>query len=220
MIDKLLDYLAPHYCYGCGEIGAALCEHCKYNIEEDYSEACVGCGGMAASGLCGTCHLPYQRSWVVGEREGLLRRLIDEYKFESVRGVADTLAELLADRLPELPGDTIVVPVPTIRPHVRQRGFDHMVRIAKGVAGRKGCHYAALLARRTRTVQRGKGRAERIRQAKEAFSIKGLIPTDVPYLIVDDVTTTGATLQYAAQALCDAGAQRVWVAVLSRQPKI
>jgi len=66
-------------------------------------------------------------------------------------------------------------------------------------------------------MQRHASAVERDRQAKAAFAVKGAITKHVPYVLVDDVVTTGATIKYAAQALLDAGASQVWVAVVARQ---
>lgn len=71
--------------------------------------------------------------------------------------------------------------------------------------------------RRTSTKQRGASRRERIAQAKQAFRLISTIEPDRPYLIVDDIVTTGSTLKYAAQLLRDAGATEIWVAVVARQ---
>ena len=73
------------------------------------------------------------------------------------------------------------------------------------------------MSRKTTTTQLGANRKERITQAKEAFRSRA-IPEQTVYLLIDDIATTGATLQYAAKSLQEAGAQTIWVAALARQP--
>ncbi|MEO8911893.1 MAG: phosphoribosyltransferase family protein [Candidatus Saccharimonas sp.] len=145
-----------------------------------------------------------------------MKRLIDAYKFERVRAAHQALAGLLNETLPQLPADILIVPVPTIMPHVRVRGYAHVELVAKRLADIRGHRYAEVLVRRHNQPQRGALRQERIKRASLAFKSKQL--DGQACLLVDDVFTTGSTLEYAARELKAAGASSVWVAVLSRQP--
>jgi predicted amidophosphoribosyltransferase len=75
-----------------------------------------------------------------------------------------------------------------------------------------------VIQRATSTKQRQASKAQRIAQAKVAFKIAGTVNPDIPYLLIDDVMTTGATIQSAAQLLKDSGARDIWVAIIARQP--
>lgn len=179
---------------------------------------CLNCGRLTGkNGICGSCQVPYGRAWCVGDRTDNLHRLIDVYKFEYHRAAAEPLSELLAAELPILPPETIIVPIPTIDKHIRQRGYDHTALLAKQLARLKQCRYERTIERKTQTVQRDASRSRRIRQAKETFHLRKPINPDIPYLIVDDIVTTGSTLKYAAKVLRDAGAREIWVAALARQ---
>ncbi|HEU4716066.1 MAG TPA: phosphoribosyltransferase family protein [Candidatus Saccharimonadales bacterium] len=90
--------------------------------------------------------------------------------------------------------------------------------IAKRLAKLQGVKAKSLLYRQTSTTQRGHGRKQRNRQAREAFGCAGNLSGTTTYLLIDDVITTGSTLHYAAKALKDAGAGDVWVAAIARQP--
>ncbi len=218
MIDVALSLLAPDPCLLCGKLGAYLCHGCKYNISSEPFSGCVSCGRLAGRrGICGDCKVPYRQAWSVGERADELLRLIDRYKFERARSAHTILADLMATRLPELPAQTVVVPVPTIASHIRQRGYDHTLLLARHLARLKGLDMQPMLARASNTKQRGASRTQRVKQAQEAFRLQRTVDPDVPYLLIDDVVTTGATLKYAAKLLADAGAKDVWVAVLARQ---
>lgn len=219
-IRKLVsDALVPHYCCSCGQIGSVLCEHCKYNIVSEPNERCVVCqrpaGGQDA--VCSDCRrsVPYKRGWCIGPRTDGIKTLIDLAKFQSTRAAARTLAELLDASLPPLPRHVTVVAVPTIRPHVRERGYDHVAYAVREFARIRGLSYSQCLARRGTEVQHGAGRATRIRQAQRAFMCNSV--TGV-YLLIDDIFTTGSTLKYATKALLRAGASEVWIAVVARQP--
>ncbi len=220
MIDKVLAIVAPHYCCGCGLSGAVLCDSCINNIVMEPFEACAVCMGWPAgsSGVCMGCRPPYARIWVGGVHEGALDSAIDALKFESARAAADDLARLMAERLPQLPETVVIVPIPTIAGHVRERGFDHMKLFARRLAKLKSVSYStSLLTRKTASVQRGATAKQRVKQAKEAFEVRSQVDPDAIYLLVDDVMTTGSTLKYAAKALREAGATEVWVAVIARQ---
>ena len=218
MVDTLLSLIAPHPCCSCGAIGRILCDHCKYNIVNESYSACVSCGIAAAqNGICHTCAVPYARAWCAGERADVLQRLIGLYKFQNAVEAGAVIGDLLLGALPDLPPETIIVPIPTVRSHVRERGFDHMLVVAKHVARKRGLRLATSLRRQTSTKQRDASREQRFRQAKSAFIIRGAVPA-VPHLVLDDVITTGATVRFASQALLDAGAAEVWVAAAARQP--
>ena len=218
MIDKILSYIAPHHCCGCDKNGSLLCDNCKYNITSEQKMVCIVCGRPTArTWLCNTCRAPYQRVWVVGERSGVLQRLVGLYKFSRSRAAYKDIGDLLLAVLPELPDNTVIVPVPTVSGHIRERGYDHMLLIARYVAKKRNLKYEILIVRKTATKQRQSTAAQRIKQAKSAFEVNGKVDDGKIYLIIDDVVTTGATIKYAAKSLHDAGAKNVWVAVVARQ---
>jgi ComF family protein len=218
MIDRLLSAIAPHLCCGCGKIGTILCDSCKYDILNDEFGLCVACDEPAASYLCRRHSGVVDQGWYVAERAGTLQHVIDQYKFYAARSASRELADLLVSRLPELPSTTIVVPIPTVPGHIRQRGYDHMARIGRQFARMRRLTYVPVLVRRTTTKQRDAGRTLRFKQAAQAFAVHGAVDPARPYLIIDDVATTGATLLAAAAALRNAGAETVYVAAIARQP--
>ena len=218
MLDKLLSFIAPHHCCSCDKIGGLLCDNCLNYIKDETKMVCLVCHRPTANmWLCKTCRVPYERAWAVGDREGVLQRLIGLYKFERAREGYKILGELLLATLPELPANTIVVPMPTVSGHIRERGYDHMLLIAKYVAKKRNLKLQQLLIRKSNTKQRQSNAKQRETQAKQAFEVRGKLIDDAPYLLLDDVITTGATLKYASKAMADAGARHVWVVVVARQ---
>jgi ComF family protein len=218
MLDNFLTFVAPHYCCGCGKIGSLLCDNCEYYIKSEQKMLCIACRKPTGRmWLCDTCRVPYERAWAVGERDGVLQRLIGLYKFERTQSAYKILGNLLLNTLPELPENTIIVPVPTVSSHVRERGYDHMLLIAKHIAKARGLKCEQKLYRRSDTKQRQSTSTQRVAQAKLAFAVSSKIDDTRPYLLVDDVATTGATIKYASKTLRDAGAKHVWVAVIARQ---
>lgn len=220
MINSMLSFIAPHHCCGCDKIGTLLCDDCKYNITIELNPVCIACKRpTGAMWLCNTCKMPYERAWAVGAREGILQRLVGLYKFERVKSAYLMIADLLSDAIPELPANTIIIPIPTTPSRIRERGYDHMLLICKRLAKLRNLTCQQLIVRKTNTKQRQSSAKTRISQAKQAFEINGNsnINPGTNYLLVDDVITTGATIKYAAKTLRDAGAKHVWVAAVTRQ---
>lgn len=184
------------------------------------NDACVACGKALAvtQGICRGCKVPYARGWCVGDRRDQLERLINAYKFGNAKAAYKPLAALLHERLPDLPANVVVVPVPTVSGHIRERGYDHMALIAKRFAGHRNLPVSPLLRRVTSTRQRDATKTKRIAQAKAAFACDRRLAGDKIYLLLDDVMTTGSTMRYAAKKLREAGAEQVWIATVSRQP--
>lgn len=119
----------------------------------------------------------------------------------------------------------ILVPLPTIRKHIRERGFDHTLRLCfelENFLQKRlddfgiSVEYQSLLVRKNKTVQVGKEKKERVKQAEKAYGIReGVeIENKALYILVDDVTTTGASLAAAKKIL---QADRVWSAVLMKE---
>lgn len=218
MFDKILSFIAPHYCCGCDKIGSLFCDNCKYNIISEQKMVCINCHRPTSSMyLCRDCKTPYEKAWIVGERTGPLQRLIGLCKFERAIAGCKILSDLLDDILPILPENTLIVPIPTTESRIRERGYDHMFLVARYLAKKRQLACGQVLKRTKNTKQRQANARQRISQAKDLFVVDKKLDKNTVYLLVDDVITSGATIKYASQALKKAGAKHVWVAVVARQ---
>jgi ComF family protein len=223
LFDRILGLLAPHDCKGCGRAGTGLCSGCQVDITESPYGKCLGCGTITTdNNICRGCRakLPFDRAYVIGERRGTLKRLVGDFKFNSERGQARVIADLLDAVLPILPDGTVIIPIPTIAPHVRQRGFGHTELVARLLAGQRHMRYDShLLLRATNTVQHGLRAAQRRKQAAKAFTVNGHRTVPAEILLLDDIYTTGATATAAARLLKKAGVKTVNLAIVARQVK-
>lgn len=192
-----LDLLAPHSCRGCGRLGEVLCDCCKKYI---ISEKRVGKPKDCPK------NIPIH---YLGEREGLLATLIHDFKYHSVRAIGVKFAEVLDETLPKLPENSVLVPLPTSTKHIRARGFDHTLFIAKRLAKKRGLKLEKLLLRAKNTVQVGADEKTRKVQAASAYEINPKIKIDPEktYVLFDDVWTTGASMLAASKKLREAGAK-------------
>lgn len=191
-----------------------VCGRCKKYIISNTIGEISDAAEVSASGLLGL--------FVVGEREGAVARMVKDYKFKSVRRLANELAEVLSAAIPEekFSGEVVVVPLPTISRHIRERGFDHTAVLAKKLAKLRGWKYSSLLLRENRTVQVGSDAEMRKKQAEGAYKIlKNSVSKDKTYLLVDDVWTTGASMGAAARRIREVGAEKVYGAIVCKGMK-
>ncbi len=219
MIDKILQSIAPHHCYSCQKIGDVLCDSCIYNIANDVQNTCIECRSPALSGVCGSCKLPFSKTWVIGAREDELARVIGDFKWARLYSAHESLSKLLDTSLPVLPASTVIIPIPTISHHKRIRGYDHADLMAGGFASARNLTKQKLLKRKSNTIQhKAADKVERQQQAEGAFYCDVDLDPTVPYLLIDDIVTTGSTIKAATRVLKRAGANEVWVAAIARQP--
>lgn len=214
----LADIIAPHYCCHCDAIGSLLCDPCFHELTEEIIFRCPVCKQPHTSGQCQTCTVPYDAAWCALERSGAIENLINRFKFERAQSAAALLARLLHTTTPTLPPDTIIVPIPTIAPHIRQRGYDHCLLLAKHFATQRQLTCSRLLYRDYNSVQLGATRHQRLDQMKYAFRCSQSLSAKYTYCIIDDVTTTGATISAAARVLHSAGARSIVAAIVAYQP--
>jgi competence protein ComFC len=220
MIEALMQIVAPHLCFGCGKTGTTVCDNCKYHITSEPFTGCILCGKISQLGICAQHDTPICKAWVVSERRDILKTTIHAYKFKYVKAAAQPLADMLDTSLPYLPSNTIVVPIPTSPAHIRERGFDHIHRVARLLAKQRAMPVSLALTKSSSITQHRLNKNDRQREAKSAFIINEAvsIDTNTPVLLLDDVITTGSTIKSAAQVLSNAGVKTIFVAALAYQP--
>lgn len=217
LLASLLSVIAPHDCLCCGAEGALVCASCSAKIPVAH-ERCYRCHSVSTGGrTCGTCRSSSDLYAVhtLTAYEGLAKDLVWKLKFGRARAAGKEIGRLLPS--PVVTGTTVVTHAPTAAMRVRQRGYDQAALIAKAFARQAGLSYTPLLSRLTSLKQVGASRHVRKRQLDGAFRplhvgrIKG-----AHIILIDDVITTGATLEAAARVLKKAGARRVEAVVFAR----
>jgi ComF family protein len=206
---------------------APVCQSCLDSLQAAESSFFCQCCGLpfeSAAPLhgteeCGLCRLrvwDFDRVRGFGAYEGDLRRLIHLLKYDKMRPLARPLAERMAARLPELGLADILIPVPLYRWRRWQRGFNQAEALAQELSSLSGIPCSRKVLRRTRPTRPQVGLSNRERRLNLAGAFDVSSPQFVSgrrVLLVDDVMTTGATLDACARALKAAGA--VWVAGLT-----
>ena len=212
-----LDLIAPHSCRGCGYTSNALCERCKKYILKIQHNTCPMCKEDNPTGNCHNC-LELPPTFIGGERSGLLGNIVHEYKYNSVRALSRPLAEIMSHALPPTLSahNPYIVPLPTIPKHIRSRGFDHTLLLAKRLSKLTGYPVKRLFVRVKNTVQVGADRKTREHQAKNAYQLIDDSPNpNFTYILLDDVWTTGASMQACTEKLRQAGVNHIILAILA-----
>lgn len=219
MLEYCIALLAPHICLVCGAEGSLLCEWCAPDGVSPVPSRCYRCFVLTPdAGVCRSCRrqTSLEHVWVRTLYAGAPRELMYALKFSRAKAAAKIIAGLVDETVPYLPTDTVITFVPTATSRIRMRGYDQTKLIAKELARLRGLRCRPLLIRRGQTRQVGASRAQRARQAAQNYSARS---TDgvTTVLVVDDILTTGATLESIAQILKDRGIKHVYGAVFAQK---
>ena len=213
MFERLLDLLLPVRCGGCGQFGALYCERCRLRTHRLREPLCRRCGAEVefAKARCGCRDRLHAlgRLRSAARYEGPLERAIHRFKYERRRPLAKPLAELLADRLAvDGPAGEFIAWVPLHPRRQWERGYNQSELLAAELARRFGLPSGPgrLLRTRDTRAQVGLDRRRRLLNVAGAFTWRGQDLGRRSVILIDDVATTGATLEACAQALRAAGA--------------
>ena len=204
-------------------MGFRWCPDCRNRVNPVPEPVCRVCGlPLSRPGICPACHdlpPPYKemRSWVVFE--GPIRHALHTLKYRRNMALGDALAPYLVELVRRLdwPAE-LVIPVPLGMKRMKERGYNQVALLAKPLAFSLGWRYqprALVRVRETRS-QVGLSIAERKENMAGAFRADPSLVAGKNILLMDDVTTTGATLSAGASALKEAGAKQVFAVTLAR----
>ena len=219
ILDTFIGKLAPHECLGCGAEGDLLCVACAETLTP-VAERCYLCQAkMNKSLTCAMCRAasPLHSVHVATVYGNLAKSLVWKLKLAGAQSAARIMARHMAGLIGSLPGRPIIVPVPTATGRVRQRGYDQAKLLARELSRQTRLPYSNCLARSGQTHQHGLPRRERLTQLETAFHVnKASAIRKSSVILVDDVVTTGATLEAAAKVLRAAGADRIEAIIFAR----
>ena len=229
MAMRLLDLVFPPRCASCGNSGSVLCARCRASMRAPAPPLCPRCGhaGVAATAQCPLCAHGRGPLALTGMRaatvyEGSVREAILALKFRGQRRVAEPLGDLLADLCTrEHIAVEIVVPVPLHPARRRQRGYNQAELLARRCGLKLACPVGTDFLSRSRDTppQTSLPATERRRNVKDAFALDPAAIATLAgkhLLLVDDVATTGSTLDAAAAALAQARPASLWGIVVAR----
>jgi len=239
----ILNIFFPKFCFSCQREGNYLCQDCQATLEISENNFCL-CQKplrLPRAGKCQRCRSKKLRGlyFAVSYQNNLIQKLIRQFKYEPfIKELAKPLTSLiithfqLVNNKPDFSG-FFLVPVPLEKRKLKQRGFNQAEEIAKELSKSLGLEILnnVLIKIKETLPQVELSQEEREENVLGAFSIKNEDynpPTTLPsfgrapiiknkkILLVDDVFTTGSTMEEAAKVLNEGGAKEVWGVVIAR----
>lgn len=240
----IVDLLFPPRCVACHRLGAWLCAQCITEIENIRPPVCQRCGlplnqlfstrpvGSPSTGasrgdtlICDRCERqpsPLNGIRAYAFHDGALRKAIHQFKYEDLRSLASPLGKLMsqswAELFPPNCGIDVIAPVPLHAARERERGYNQAALLARklGLDLQRPVVEDALMRTKPTAPQINLSAQERRDNVRGAFQTVNSSLAGKHILLVDDVYTTGSTLEAACQALRASDAVSVWAYTLAR----
>lgn len=231
ILNELAEILVPekNLCYICNYrdeyIGEShICKSCSYDLERLEGLLCSKCSKPLDhdADLCDECLSRvkcFERAVAPLEYTGLAKTLVRDYKYGGESYLYKLFGHMMVERLEEeeMGGFDAIVPVPLHRSKMRNRGYNQSELIAKYISLKIGSPVLKLIIRTKKTVPqsslKGEERWINVRDAFEYSEKPGRISR---ILLVDDIYTTGATLNACASILRENGTNEIWCATIAR----
>ncbi len=213
-----LDLLFPRYCINCGREGDFICEQCRLLLTLITPPICDKCGRpLLGKRTCNRCIS--EQNYIDGIRapfsfEGVVRRCIHKFKYENIRALAGSLSIFLYDCLQNnAVSADVIVPVPLHPKRLRERGYNQSGLLAHELGRLSGLpvienHLVRCL--HTLPQAQSSGVDERRHNIVNAFKCLDRRLQGKKVLVIDDVVTSGSTLNICARELKSTGAASVW----------
>ena len=221
----VLDVLFPSRCVGCGVYGSFLCQACQAELPRARPPRCPICWqpqrGAAPCSRCRQERPAFQGARSLYIYEGAAREAVRALKYNYLSALAQPMAQLMARYVEEegIEADLLVA-VPLYARRRRLRGYNQSALLARELSRLCGLSLAERgVARRRNTAPQARSvdAEARKRNVADAFNSDRRWVEGKRVLLIDDVMTTGATLNACARALREAGAVSVWALTFARE---
>lgn len=223
--DFLFDLFFPISCLNCSQGELYLCPECSSMLNFRTSYHCLKCKKANLEDcLCTNCLVDYHidNILIAGDYENkLLAKLIKNLKYRFILGSAEILGNYLSNYLLTSSqlnfSEAIIMPVPLHKKRLRWRGFNQSGEIAKVISENLNLKMDQqnLIRVQHKKAQAKLGEAQRRKNVKNCFEWIGDKLENKNIILVDDVTTTGSTLDECARILKEGGAKNVWGLVVA-----
>lgn len=229
VLKHIENLLFPSICQGCGEVGTYLCDKCAgIFIQVRQLQQCHICKKRVFKGLV---HKKCKKEtsldgvFITAEYSKFIENYIGDIKYEFYFAMIGDLVRVMVDALAnnevflEVVKDSIITFVPLHSMRKRWRGFNQAEEIARRVAKNWSINCVKLVKRVRRTKsQVGLGRRKRLANLRDALKVLDSVKQvdDKGVIVIDDVMTSGATLEECAIVLKESGIQKVYGLVFAR----
>jgi competence protein ComFC len=223
LLWEALDWLYPPTCGGCNRQGVRWCVECAQITQQLQTSLCPICGNKTIDGkACERCkeNRPYfecLKSYT--EYQGPIRKAVQRLKYKHDMAMGEALSRLMISRIEELNWPlNLVTSVPLGLVRFKERGYNQANLLARPIALWLKLPFTTKALRRKRETrsQVGLTAIERQENMLDAFKGNEKLVVGKNILLVDDVATSGATLNASSKALLDAGAIKVYSFTLAR----
>ena len=223
-IWKFLDYVFPPRCAGCGFDGERFCPECSQHVQLIAGPVCDKCGEPTTylQHNIQDCIDSFQNlKWIrsYSHYQPPLSLALQKLKYHRDIGIAEVLAQYLVELYNKNKVDIdMVIPVPLSPIRLHERGYNQSFLLALpfSMMVNKPINKQSLRRVKETRSQVGLDRHERYVNVSEAFSADSSVVSGKNILLIDDVTTTGSTLEACAAALKVAGAMDIVGLTLAR----
>lgn len=221
LVDKIFDFIFPQTCFVCGDSGQEICFDCLKNLERARPK-CLKCGHENPFGIyCASHRQKLQIDVIIAPFafRGPLRELVHQLKYEDVTNIIRPLSSEIANlckKVPDYRKFTLTY-IPLAPKKLLERGYNQSKLIAEAVSKLLKVPQTDLLKRvegHHTQVQSG-DKKKRRQNVKGVFEIKKGVEIPDSVILIDDVVTTGATVEEAAKVLKKAGVKKVIVLALA-----
>lgn len=229
--EFILDLFFPKFCLNCSKEGSYLCQDCFSLIdilEKQYCPFCVQPRIVIDGETCNHCRRSKHLSGLycaASYNNFIIKKLINQFKYEPyIKELAKPLTSLIIAHLIYLNklsnfNDFLLIPVPLYKKKLKQRGFNQTEEIAKELLKNLKIPFFnnALIKTKQTPAQVELKKEEREENIKGVFICqKPEIVQGRKILLVDDIFTTGSTMEECNRVLKDAGAKEIWGIVVAR----
>jgi len=205
ILNKLLDLLFPPACIGCDKKGMYLCLECVENIDPPETK-------------CGENIYP-----IFSYKNRVVKKALWNLKYKGHTSIAEPLALFMYDKVLEELSDLeimedfknpILIPIPLSKKRLRSRSFNQSEVIAREIYKIDGSRTLGFIPgilckiKETESQMSMKNKGKRLRNLDGCFAVKGEVGGK-NIILIDDITTTGTTINEARKTLLDAGAKKV-----------
>ena len=218
-----LDYLFPPQCLGCDEMGEHWCQSCEANLVPVSAHNCELCGKYTSkAGWCSHCRNErpfFDASTSLGSYEKSLANVVVNLKYRKNMTIgvnfAPLLHEIIRDKLWNV---DVIIPLPLAKERLFERGYNQVEIFTRALSLYCDLPHAVTWLRRTKNTPKQVGLSFEERRANmlNAFSAEGGPIEGKSILLMDDVMTTGASLNSASKELKMAGAKKVYTLSIAR----